>query len=240
VTTFKRFLKEAVLPQQQTATQSNLGGGVVTQQPGATRNLPLASGLVATIQRGLAGTGLNWHSYSGGQPPKGSGRKRVGSTRHDNGRASDGYFKDARTGRVLDAANLQDRQRIAGALGKLRQSGIQGIGWGPGYMGTKNFHIDIVTPAVVWGEGGRSANSHAWVRAAAGGSVPPPTGGDPQQTADGNQTPNSNAGGTTNNGAGGSNTPGGGGTDYTSIGDIHKAVTGAVGTLSTLMGGKSL
>ena len=235
--TFRRFLKEAVLPQQQTATQPNLGGGIVTQQPGATRNLPLAQGLVATIQKGLVGTGLNWHSYSGGQPPKGSGGRRVGSTRHDNGMASDGYFKDAGTGRVLDAANMQDRQRIAGALGKLRQAGIQGIGWGPGYMGTKNFHIDISGPAGVWGEGGRSANAHAWVTAAAGGTVPPPVYNDTQQqTAGGNQPPNSNAGGDT----AGSTVPGGGGTDYTSPGDIRNAVIGAVETLGTLMGGKSL
>lgn len=234
--TFRRFVREAVLPQQQAIQTPNQGGGVVTQQPGATRNLPLASGLVSTIQRGLAGTGLNWHSYSGGQPPKGSGGGRVGSHRHDNGRASDGYFKDAATGRVLDAANMQDRQRIAGALGKLRQAGIQGIGWGPGYMGTKNFHIDIVTPEI-WGEGGRSANAHGWVIQAAGGNVPAPTAGSASQTA-ANQPPGSTSDNATTNST--SNTPGGGGTDYTSIGDIQNAVRGAVGTLSTLMGGKSL
>lgn len=175
--TFKRFFREAVLQPGQQATQTpNQGGGIVTQQPGATRNLPLSQGLVAAIQKGLAGTGLNWHSYSGGQPAKGSGGRRVGSTRHDNGRASDGYFKDAASGRILDASNGQDRQRISGALGKLRQSGIQGIGWGPGYMGSKNFHIDIVSPEI-WGEGGRSANAHQWVVAAAGGSVAAPAGG---------------------------------------------------------------
>jgi hypothetical protein len=174
VNTFRRFVREAVL--QPTQSSSAQAGGIVTQQPGATRNLPLASGLVSAIQRGLAGTGLNWHSYSGGQPAKGSGGRRVGSTRHDNGRASDGYFKDAATGRALDANNAADRQRIAGALGKLRQSGIQGIGWGPGYMGSKNFHLDIVSPEI-WGDGGRSANAHQWVIAAAGGSVAAPAGG---------------------------------------------------------------
>lgn len=200
--TFKRFVKEAVLPQQQQAqsTPPNQGGGAVTQTPGATRNLPLSQALVDTIQRGLAGTGLNWHSYSGGQPPKGSGGRRVGSTRHDNGNASDGYFKEAATGRVLDGSNTQDRQRIASALGRLRQAGIQGIGWGPGYMGTKNFHIDVASPGV-WGEGGRSANAHSWVVQAAGNptrspvslgaSVAGDTEGDEQEEmgGEGNQPP---------------------------------------------------
>ena len=182
--TFKRFVREAVLPQQQTQAPAQ-GGGTVTQTPGAVRNLPLSQALVNTIERGLAGTGLNWHSYSGGQPPKGSGGRRVGSTRHDNGRASDGNFKDAATGRVLDGNNSQDRQRIASALSRLRQVGIQGIGWGPGYMGSRGFHIDIVSPANVWGEGGRSANAHAWVRQAAGGSVAPPIAGPASDTPDG-------------------------------------------------------
>lgn len=164
---FKQFVNEAVLGER---------GGKVTQTPGSVRNLPLSQGLVSTIERGLAGTGLNWHSYSGGQPAAGSGGKRVGSTRHDNGRASDGYFKDAVTGKTLDGNNPQDRERISVALGKLRQAGIQGIGWGPGYMGTKNFHLDIVTPEI-WGEGGRSANAHSWVVTAAGGSVTAPASG---------------------------------------------------------------
>lgn len=163
--TFRQYINEAVL-----------NGGNVTQTPGAIRNLPLSENLVNTIKSGLQGTGLDWHSYSGGQPPRGSGGRRIGSHRHDNGRASDGYFKDATTGKVLDGANADDRERLSQALSKLRQSGIQGIGWGPGYMGTRNFHLDIVSPEI-WGEGGRSANAHRWVVAAAGGSVAPPSGG---------------------------------------------------------------
>jgi hypothetical protein len=234
VTTFSKFVREAVLQPQQTAQAPQQGGGVVTQQPGATRNLPLATGLVSTIQRGLAGTGLNWHSYSGGQPAKGSGGKRVGSTRHDNGRASDGYFKDAATGRVLDANNAQDRQRIAGALGKLRQAGIQGIGWGPGYMGSKNFHLDIVSPEI-WGEGGRSASAHQWVIAAAGGNVAAPGAGSmppgPDGTQPGAQTPGTQA-------AGGQGS--GGGVDYDSPMAAWGAIDQAVGQLSNFMQGKNL
>lgn len=208
---FKSFLKEAVLPQQ-----AQQGGGRVTQTPGATRNLPLSQSLVSTIQRGLVGTGLDWHSYSGGQPAKGSGGKRVGSTRHDNGNASDGYFKDAATGRVLDAANEQDKQRIAGALGKLRQAGIQGIGWGPGYMGTKNFHLDVVSPQI-WGEGGRSANAHRWVIAAAGGSVPN-TGMMAVNTNQQSTSPGTTMGGSS------SQLGSGGGSMYSSPGDAIQAL----------------
>lgn len=219
MTTFKRFFKEAVLPQQ--TKQVTQGGGKVTQSPGATRNLPLSQGLVAAIQKGLAGTGLDWHSYSGGQPAKGSGGKRVGSTRHDNGRASDGYFKDAATGRVLDGNNTQDRQRIAAALGKLRQSGIQGIGWGAGYMGTKNFHLDIVSPEI-WGAGGKSSNAAPWVVAAAGGSVLPPASGD---TVSGQGGQGGGAEGEPDS----STTPGGGeSTDLGSMDEILGALQGAV------------
>lgn len=233
--TFKRFVKEAVLqPKQQTSqTPSQGGGGVVTQTPGATRSLPLASGLVSTIQRGLAGTGLNWHSYSGGQPAKGSGGARVGSTRHDNGRASDGYFKDAATGRVLDAANGQDRQRIAVALGKLRQAGIQGIGWGPGYMGSKNFHLDIATPAI-WGEGGRSASAHKWVIDAAGGTVTAPDAGSMppgEGGASGTQTASQTPGGESG---------GGGSVDYETPQAALGAIGQAVTTLSDFAKGKYL
>ncbi len=238
MTTFKRFIREAVLqPSQQTAQTPSQGGGVVTQQPGATRSLPLASGLVSTIQKGLAGTGLNWHSYSGGQPAKGSGGKRVGSTRHDNGRASDGYFKDAATGRVLDGNNQQDRQRIAAALGKLRQSGIQGIGWGPGYMGTKNFHLDIVSPEI-WGEGGRSASAHQWVVSAAGGNVAAPGAGSMTPGSDGTQgtQPGSQTPGDQTAGGSGS----GGGVDYESPTAALGAIGQALGQFSNFVQGKNL
>lgn len=233
MTTFKRFVKEAVFPQQQNQAAQGAGGGRVTQTPGATRNLPLSQGLVSTIERGLAGTGLNWHSYSGGQPARGSGGKRVGSTRHDNGRASDGYFKDAATGRVLDGNNPQDRQRISGALAKLRQAGIQGIGWGPGYMGTRNFHIDIVSPEI-WGEGGRSANAHSWVVAAAGGSIAPPA---PGETSGGSQTAQ---GSTTPGGEGGAASQGGGSTDYSDPAQAWGAINQAVSDLTSFAQGKYL
>jgi hypothetical protein len=176
----------------------------VTQQPGATRNMPLSNALVETIKRGLQGTGLSWHSYSGGQPAKGSGGKRVGSTRHDNGRASDGYFIDTATGRTLDGTNAADQKRLAEALRKLRQAGIQGIGWGVGYMGPKNFHLDIVTPAV-WGAGGKSANAAPWVVNAVAGitSTPPSDSGQPSETGTENMPPSVSDDPTVNQAAGG-------------------------------------
>lgn len=138
-----------------------------------TRKGDLSTKLVQTLQNGLRGTGLSFKVTSGGQPP--SGPNRIGSVRHNFGNAADGDFVDISTGRTLNPnTNLQDRQRISNALGKLRSAGIQGVGWGVNYMGEERFHLDVVSPGI-WGAGGKSANAASWVVDAvnSGGQVSP-------------------------------------------------------------------
>ncbi len=102
---------------------------------------------------------------SGGQPPKGSGKPRIGSTRHDHGNAADvRFYKD---GRQLDWANEQDLPIFQEIVRKGKQAGITGFGAGPGYMGQGTMHIGFGSPKV-WGAGGRGANAPDWLRAAYG------------------------------------------------------------------------
>lgn len=160
--TFKNFLLEQLT-----------GGGKITETHNGTRKLPLSQKLRSAITNGLAGTGLNWHSFSGGQLPAGP---RVGGPRHDYGNASDGEFKNV-SGKSLSGDSPADRTQIAQALGKLRQAGIQGVGWdssstGKGhYMGSQRFHIDVYGPGV-WGHTKTSASAAPWVVKALGGMPP--------------------------------------------------------------------
>lgn len=84
------------------------GGAAMTPQGGndayewvrmanesATRNMPITDTLADKITRSIEsvyGPGHYAEVYSGGQPGKGSGKPRVGSVRHDHGRAADVYI----------------------------------------------------------------------------------------------------------------------------------------------------
>jgi len=156
-----------VVPDTTTYTGSTRGGNIdETAHKNAIRSQDLDARLRSVISRALTGTGLNWYSVSGGQPPYPKG-PRTGSTRHDNGLASDGDFKDI-NGRTLNADNLVDRARIANALSRLRAAGILGVGWdsaktGKGkYMGSERFHLDIARPGT-WGAKGKGENAAEWV-----------------------------------------------------------------------------
>jgi len=145
-------------------------GNITQDHAGKTRNRDLSDNLSLAIQNGLAGTGLNWNSTSGGQPTKEEGGARVGSTRHDNGDATDGQFIDSSTGRPLNpSSSLEDRTRIQNALTSLTNSGIKGVGWGTNYMGDSTFHLDIKGDnnggTLVWGANGATANAASWVKA---------------------------------------------------------------------------
>lgn len=62
---------------------------------GATRNLPISSNLEGRLNDAVArvyGPGYTAQVYSGGQPGQGESGNRIGSTRHDHGRASDVYI----------------------------------------------------------------------------------------------------------------------------------------------------
>lgn len=133
---------------------------------GATRNLPLDNRLVNALGF-LPELGVTMEVFSGGQPAKGSGQPRVGSTRHDHGNAADVYFyKD---GKRLDWGNDADRPVFEEVVRRGRAAGITGFGAGPGYMGQGAMHLGFGNPGV-WGAGGKGANAPDWLRAAYEGS----------------------------------------------------------------------
>ena len=165
-----------------TVYSGSTSGGNITEAHNGTRNQPLNGQLKSIISRALAGTGLNWYSVSGGQPPFPQG-PRVGSKRHDGGNATDGDFVDI-SGRTLNADNPTDRLRIARALSRLKAAGIEGVGWdsantGNGhYMGSQRFHLDI-SGAGTWGAEGKGSNTASWVSTAL--NTPATLDGDSQE-----------------------------------------------------------
>lgn len=136
------------------------------ENQGATRNLPLDSRLVDAFQF-LPELGLTMEVFSGGQPGKGSGLPRVGSTRHDHGNAADVFF--SKNGRRLDWANPQDQPLFRDIVQRAHAAGVTGFGAGPGYMQEGSMHVGFGNPGV-WGAGGRGANAPDWLRAAFDGS----------------------------------------------------------------------
>lgn len=131
---------------------------------GATRNLPLDSRLIEAFQF-LPELGLTMEVFSGGQPAKGSGLARVGSTRHDHGNAADVFF--VRGDQRLDWANPQDQAIFKDIVARAKAAGVTGFGAGPGYMQPGSMHVGYGTPGV-WGAGGKGANAPSWLREAYG------------------------------------------------------------------------
>lgn len=136
---------------------------------GATRNRPLDPRLVSALGF-LGDMGITAEVYSGGQPAKGSGGKRVGSTRHDHGNAGD--FRFYKDGRQLDWARDSDRPLFEEIVRRGRKAGVTGFGAGPGYMGAGTMHVGFGSPGV-WGAGGKSANAPDWLRTAFEGGAAP-------------------------------------------------------------------
>lgn len=136
---------------------------------GATRSLPLNSRLIEAFSF-LPELGLSMEVFSGGQPAKGSGGRRVGSTRHDHGNAADVFFR--RGSERLDWANPEHRPLFADIVQRARAAGVTGFGAGPGYMQPGSMHVGFGSPGV-WGAGGRGANAPDWLRAAYEGAPTP-------------------------------------------------------------------
>jgi hypothetical protein len=131
---------------------------------GATRSQPLAPELTSAMGF-LPDLGLQMKVFSGGQPGVGTSAARVGSTRHDHGKAADVFFyKD---GQQLDWANPAHVPTFQEVVRRAKAAGLTGFGAGPGYMQPGSMHIGFGTPAV-WGAGGKSANAPEWLRTAYG------------------------------------------------------------------------
>jgi hypothetical protein len=131
---------------------------------GATRNLPLDSRLVEAF-RFLPELGVSMEVFSGGQPAKGSGLPRVGSTRHDHGNAADVFF--VRGDQRLDWNNPQDQAIFKDIVARAKAAGVTGFGAGSGYMQPGSMHVGFGNPGV-WGAGGKGANAPSWLREAYG------------------------------------------------------------------------
>jgi len=136
---------------------------------GAVRNKPINPKLSEALGF-LPELGVQMEVFSGGQPAKGSGKPRVGSTRHDHGNSADVFFyKD---GRKLDWANPQDRPVYEEIVRRGKANGVTGFGAGDGYMRPGSMHLGFGQEAV-WGAGGKGANAPDWLRSAfAGGRSP--------------------------------------------------------------------
>lgn len=129
---------------------------------GATRRLPLSKEMERALSF-LPELGITAKVFSGGQPAKGSGLPRVGSTRHDHGNAADVFFY--RDGRRLDWSNPDDLPLFQEIVTRGKQAGLTGFGAGDGYMQPGSMHIGFGEPAI-WGAGGKGANAPDWLRSA--------------------------------------------------------------------------
>ena len=118
---------------------------------------------------------------SGGQAPKGSGGKRIGSTRHDNGNAAD--LQLVKSGRTLSFGRNKDRQAVAAFVTAAAANGATGIGAGKGYMGTRTLHIGFGSKAV-WGKGGKAVNAPGWLTKAVNKGWNSPAQADDDNLAD--------------------------------------------------------
>ena len=141
----------------------------------AVRSQPLDPSMYDALSF-LPELGVEMEVFSGGQPARGTSDRRVGSTRHDDGRAADVFFyKD---GRKLDWANPDDVPLFQEIVRRGRAAGLTGFGAGEGYMQPGSMHIGFGNEAV-WGAGGRGANAPQWLRDAYSGAQP--SQGQPQQ-----------------------------------------------------------
>lgn len=144
-------------------------GGVATpaswlrySNEGKIRNKPLSNELISALGF-LGDMGIEMEVFSGGQDAIGTGDRRTGSTRHDNGNAADVFFyKD---GRRLDWRNAADIPIYQEIVRRGRQAGLTGFGAGPGYMPPGSMHIGF-GDAAVWGADGRGVNAPEWLQEA--------------------------------------------------------------------------
>lgn len=138
---------------------------VTLTNQGAVRNLPIVEQLQRNLQTAIAqvyGPGYRAQVYSGGQPTMGSGRPRVGSTRHDGGMAADLNILDPQGNRVTgDKLAAIGRHWLENRLGGV---GLEMRGGG--------IHLDMHQDrAPVWTYGPVSPAQAALVREFGGRAV---------------------------------------------------------------------
>ncbi len=131
----------------------------------ATRNLPISDGLKTNLQKAVGtvyGPGYRAQVYSGGQPALGTGGKRIGSTRHDDGNAADVYIVGPDGNRVtgdglVPLARYWRGNNLGGVGMEMRGGGI---------------HLDTHTDrAPVWSYGRLTPGQQAFMSEARSGNV---------------------------------------------------------------------
>lgn len=139
---------------------------------GKIRDLPIHGKLRTVLVQAADAAGIAVvRVTSGGQCRKGTCRKRIGSTRHDEGYAADlELLIDGR--RALNFTKASDRAIVAAFVTAAAAHGATGIGAAVDYMGPKTLHVGFgKTPSdkarLVWGAGGAAANAPDWLRKAA-------------------------------------------------------------------------
>ncbi len=115
----------------------------------AIRRQPISDRLDKVLSHAAKEAGVTVNVTSGGQPHKGSGGPRTGSTRHDGGNAADLTLHDA-SGRMLDFTNKADRPTFEKFVSAATAAGATGIGAGVGYMGPNTIHVGFGKKAS-WG-----------------------------------------------------------------------------------------
>lgn len=141
-----------------TTTQSEIINGINYKNKGrqTTRNLDLSTKLSNMIKQTAADAtatlngNFEWSVTSGGQPKKGTSSDRVGTTSHDLGNGTDGYWEQ--DGKRLEFDNKADRKTLSKVLSLSAKNGINNFGQGNRYQNGK-LHMALKgnTNAVAYG-----------------------------------------------------------------------------------------
>jgi tape measure domain-containing protein len=139
----------------------------------AIRNKPISEQLAKAMSF-VGRMGLTMEVVSGGQDAKGTpGARRLGSERHDDGKAADVRFYN-QNGRMLDWSNPTDQKTFALIVERAFKNGLTGFGVGADYMGRNTMHVGYGTPGIWGAENGSPADwlTEVYARLAGSGREP--------------------------------------------------------------------
>lgn len=137
---------------------------VIEATKGKIRDLPIKKSLSAILSQAADIAGIDTvRVTSGGQAKKGSGGKRTGSVRHDDGNAADLQLEKG--GHVLSFEKAAERPVVAKFVSAASALGATGIGAGVDYMGENTLHVGFGSKAT-WGAGGKAAKAPEWLKKA--------------------------------------------------------------------------
>lgn len=129
----------------------------------AQRKLPLHPDLIRAMDF-LPEMGVTMEVFSGGQPGRQARElpvaPRLGSRRHDDGKAADVFLH--KDGRRLDWSRPDDLPIFSDIIRRAKARGVTGFGAGPGYMQPGSLHLGFGAPAI-WGANGRHADAPHWL-----------------------------------------------------------------------------